>query len=107
MLGVMATINQEFDKDAIELICSEYGVEVEEKVSIDVSDLEAFIARGFRRRINENVHLSLQLWVTLTMGKQHYWIQFVIQKLQQGKLVELHSILVLIKLKSMVRRLLS
>lgn len=43
MLGVMATINQDLDKDAIELICSEYGVEVEEKVSIDVSDLESFI----------------------------------------------------------------
>lgn len=43
MLGVMATINQELDKEAIELIAGEYGVEVEEKVSIDVTDLDAFI----------------------------------------------------------------
>jgi translation initiation factor IF-2 len=41
MLGVMATINQELDKDAIELICSDYGVEVEEKVTIDETDFES------------------------------------------------------------------
>jgi translation initiation factor IF-2 len=41
MLGVMATINQELDKDAIELICSDYGVEVEEKVVIDETNFES------------------------------------------------------------------
>lgn len=40
MLGVMATINQELDKDAIELICADYGVDVEEEVRIDITDLE-------------------------------------------------------------------
>ncbi|REJ20024.1 MAG: translation initiation factor IF-2 [Caldibacillus debilis] len=43
MLGVMATINQELDKDAIELIAGEYGVEVEEKVEVDITDLETYI----------------------------------------------------------------
>lgn len=42
LLGVMATINQELDKDAIELICAEYGVEVEEEIRIDISDLEGY-----------------------------------------------------------------
>mgnify|MGYP001182223107 CR=1 FL=1 len=42
-LGVMATINQDLDKDAIELICTDYGVEVEEKVSVDLTDLDSFI----------------------------------------------------------------
>ncbi|OCS87715.1 translation initiation factor IF-2 [Caryophanon tenue] len=42
MLGVMATINQELDKDAIELICAEYGVEVEEEVRIDKTDLDTY-----------------------------------------------------------------
>ncbi|ARD49334.1 translation initiation factor IF-2 [Sporosarcina sp. P33] len=42
LLGVMATINQELDKDAIELICAEYGVEVEEEIRIDVTDLEIY-----------------------------------------------------------------
>ena len=44
MLGVMANINAELDKDAIELICADYGVEVEEIIKIDVTDLEAVIA---------------------------------------------------------------
>ncbi|MCM3600148.1 translation initiation factor IF-2 [Robertmurraya korlensis] len=42
LLGVMATINQSLDKDAIELIASEYGVEVEEEIKIDVTDLEVY-----------------------------------------------------------------
>lgn len=42
LLGVMATINQDLDKDAIELICSEYGVEVEEEIKIDTTDLEVY-----------------------------------------------------------------
>lgn len=43
LLGVMATINQSLDKDAIELIAGEYGVEVEEEIKIDVTDLEAYL----------------------------------------------------------------
>ena len=42
MLGVMATINQDLDKDAIELICADYGVEVEEEVQVDITDLEIY-----------------------------------------------------------------
>ncbi len=42
MLGVMATINQELDKDAIELICAEYEVEVEEEILVDKTDLEVY-----------------------------------------------------------------
>ncbi|MBM7647088.1 translation initiation factor IF-2 [Bacillus ectoiniformans] len=42
MVGVMATINQELDKDAIELIAGEYGVEVEEEILIDKADLEVY-----------------------------------------------------------------
>ncbi len=42
LLGVMATINQDLDKDAIELIAGEYGVEVEEEIKIDVTDLEVY-----------------------------------------------------------------
>ena len=42
MLGVMATINQELDQDAIELICADYGVEVEEEVRIDITDLDTY-----------------------------------------------------------------
>ncbi|HWO96908.1 MAG TPA: translation initiation factor IF-2 [Bacillus sp. (in: firmicutes)] len=40
LLGVMATINQELDKDAIELIAGEYGVEVEEEIIINEQEFE-------------------------------------------------------------------
>ena len=39
----MATINQVLDKDAIELICADYGVEVEEEIKIDITDLDAIL----------------------------------------------------------------
>ncbi len=42
MLGVMTTINADLDKDSIELIASEYGVEVEEEIRIDTTDLEVY-----------------------------------------------------------------
>ena len=38
-LGVMATKNQDLDDDAIELICSEYGVEAEKEVILEDTDL--------------------------------------------------------------------
>ncbi|MBU8915274.1 translation initiation factor IF-2 [Bacillus sp. FJAT-29953] len=42
LLGIMATINQDLDKDAIELIAGEYGVEVEEEIKVDTTDLEIY-----------------------------------------------------------------
>ncbi|KMT63552.1 translation initiation factor IF-2 [Paenilisteria newyorkensis] len=42
LLGVVATINQGLEKDAIELVCGEYGVEVEEEIKIDITDLDVY-----------------------------------------------------------------
>ncbi|MFS0656285.1 translation initiation factor IF-2 [Bacillus sp. 179-C3.3 HS] len=42
MLGVMATINQELDKDTVELIASEYGVPVEEVIIFEETELEKY-----------------------------------------------------------------
>ncbi|WP_326490911.1 translation initiation factor IF-2 [Brevibacillus brevis] len=39
-LGIMATINQYLDREAIELICADYGIEVEEKIIIDETNFE-------------------------------------------------------------------
>ncbi|WP_088069530.1 translation initiation factor IF-2 [Gottfriedia luciferensis] len=43
MLGIMATINQDLDKDTIELLAADYGVEVEEEVIVDENEFESFI----------------------------------------------------------------
>ncbi|WNF35418.1 translation initiation factor IF-2 [Bacillaceae bacterium IKA-2] len=42
LLGVMTTINQELDKDSIELIASDYGVEVEEEIILEETDFERY-----------------------------------------------------------------
>lgn len=62
LLGVMATINQELDKDAIELICTDYGVEVEEEIKIDTTDLEVYFGD------DENADLVERPSVVTIMG---------------------------------------
>ncbi|MDM5226173.1 translation initiation factor IF-2 [Cytobacillus sp. NJ13] len=62
MLGVMATINQDLDKDAIELIAGEYGVEVEEEILVDTTDLEVYFTE------NENAELVERPSVVTIMG---------------------------------------
>ncbi|TGB04763.1 translation initiation factor IF-2 [Halobacillus salinus] len=42
-LGVMATKNQDLDSDSIELIADEFGVEVEEEVVVDDTDIENMV----------------------------------------------------------------
>ncbi len=41
-LGVMATINQELDKESIELIAGDFGVEVEEEIILEETDFERY-----------------------------------------------------------------
>ncbi|MFV9509814.1 translation initiation factor IF-2 [Tepidibacillus sp. LV47] len=41
-LGIMATINQEIELEAIQLIAEEYGIEVEEKIEVDETEFELF-----------------------------------------------------------------
>ncbi|HLS20373.1 MAG TPA: translation initiation factor IF-2 [Bacillota bacterium] len=42
-LGVMATKNQDLDDAAIELICNEYGYEVEKVIELDETDFDKYI----------------------------------------------------------------
>ncbi|KRK49438.1 translation initiation factor IF-2 [Secundilactobacillus kimchicus] len=42
MLGVMVNQNQSLDKDTIEILASEYGIDAQEKVEVDVSDIDKF-----------------------------------------------------------------
>ncbi|GEL75835.1 translation initiation factor IF-2 [Tenuibacillus multivorans] len=43
MLGVMTTINQTLEPESIELICEDYGVEVEKEEIIEETDLSIYI----------------------------------------------------------------
>ena len=42
MMGVMVNQNQSLDKDTIELLAADYGIEAEEKVEVDVADIDKF-----------------------------------------------------------------
>lgn len=42
LMGVMVTQNQELGKEALELLATDYGIEAEEKVVVDVSDLNSY-----------------------------------------------------------------
>ncbi|VDG20577.1 translation initiation factor IF-2 [Lactiplantibacillus mudanjiangensis] len=42
MLGVAVNQNQSLDKDTIEILATDYGIEAEEKVQVDVTDLDKF-----------------------------------------------------------------
>lgn len=53
MLGVMATINQELDKESIELIAGEYGVDVEEEIKVDATDLEVYFTEDTQEQVEE------------------------------------------------------
>ena len=79
MLGVMATINQELDKDSIELIAGEYGVEVEEEVVVDDTAFESLEIIDDEKTFKCVLQL-LQSWVTLTTVKRRFLTLSVTQK---------------------------
>ena len=53
LLGVMATKNQQLDSETIELIGEDYGVEVEEEVAVDQSDLDNYIEPDTEEELEE------------------------------------------------------
>ncbi|MCE7794563.1 translation initiation factor IF-2 [Salipaludibacillus sp. CUR1] len=52
-LGVMATINQELDKDTIDILAEEFGVEVEEEVIVDETEFESIIEDDDPEKLQE------------------------------------------------------
>lgn len=70
MLGVMATINQDLDKDTIELLCADYGVEVEEEIRVDITDLEVYFdeTEGLEDELPKEENLVERAPVVTIMG---------------------------------------
>ena len=63
MLGVVATLNQSLSKEAIELLAEEYGIATEEKIQVDVSDLDVYFEQ---EAVEEN--LTVRPPVVTIMG---------------------------------------
>lgn len=64
MLGVMVNQNQSLDKDTIEILASEYGIDAQEKVEVDVSDID----KTFEEEANNTDHLETRPPVVTIMG---------------------------------------
>ncbi|MCH5461262.1 translation initiation factor IF-2 [Lactobacillus sp. LC28-10] len=64
MLGVMANQNQSLDKDTIEILAADYGIEAQEKVEVDVADID----KTFEEEANNTDHLESRPPVVTIMG---------------------------------------
>ncbi|UQS85474.1 translation initiation factor IF-2 [Apilactobacillus apisilvae] len=64
MLGVMVNQNVSLDKDTIELLAADYGIQAEEKEVVNVSDLDKF----FEEEENNTDHLEDRAPVVTIMG---------------------------------------
>ena len=64
MMGVMVNQNQSLDKDTIEILADDYGIKAEEKVEVDVSDIDKF----FEDEEKNHKHLETRPPVVTIMG---------------------------------------
>ena len=64
MMGVMVNQNQSLDKDTIEILADDYGIKAEEKVEVDVSDIDKF----FEDEEKNHKHLEVRPPVVTIMG---------------------------------------
>ena len=64
MLGVMVNQNQSLDKDTIEILAADYGIEAKEKVHEDLSDLDKI----FEKEMKNTDHLVSRPAVVTIMG---------------------------------------
>lgn len=91
LLGVMATINQELDKDTIELIASEYGVETEEVIVLEETELEKYEEADKEEDLQIRPPV-VTIMGTLTTGKRPSLTASEKQKLLKVKPAESPSI---------------
>lgn len=84
LLGVMATLNQGLSKDAIELLAADYGMDAEEKIEKDISDLDVY----FKEAAAENAESTVRPPVVTIMGHVDHGKTTLLDQLRNSSVVE-------------------